>query len=285
MTQRITKNWFCRKHVLCLALVIAAFGGAAEVAEGWTRQQVVEQLGAPNFAVGSGERETLGYGARRIVLVDGVVVDPGEPEEGVAEPESNAGEADEAPQRETRLTEQDIKLQRAKDELALLTDKMQGLSRDIRSAEQEAIRIRNRSLGLAPQVPRLQSGRMWEQYKKDEEVYQAKVKEKEEALATAEKKLEELEAQLGKLQDESARQEIRIREMTSLRDQELAGQSQVGSRVQETVDRLKETVGIQTDALDEEEVAGRLPVGWMIGLGVALAVLLGLGFMVRMQRG
>lgn len=69
-----------------------------------------------------------------------------------------------------------------------------------------------------------------------------------------------------------------------------------GGTLRTTVERLKQTVGMQADmplppsgedaqALDETAARRAFPFGWLAGLSSALVVLLVLGFMVHMQRG
>lgn len=270
--------------------VCMAVAGAGEVAKGWTRQQVVEKLGAPNFAVGSDERETLGYGARRIVLENGLVVDPGEPDEAA---EGKAAAPESAPAAE-RLTEQDIKIQRERDKIAVFEVRIQALTRDIRSAEQAVFRIKNQSVGLPPRLPKTQTGRQWEQYLKDEAAYKAAVNKKENELKQATESLEKLVAELRQVREEIVRVEGQIRELAARGGQQVAEKTPSGNLLSATVEKLKKTVGGQESPGQslfgeapegQAEAAGVIPVGWMIGLAVALVVLLIVGFMLRMQRG
>jgi len=291
-----------------IVFVAMMMGEAGEIAEGLTRQQVVEKLGAPNFAVGAGERETLGYGARRIVLENGVVVDPGEPEEaesgktGPPKPAPAAGE----------LTEWDIRMQRERDKAALLETKMQGLTRDIRSAEQAIFRIRNQSIGLPPHMPKTQKGRQWDQYLRDEAAYKAAADKKERELKLAIVNQEKLVAELRQFQEEALRLESQIREIEGRRELELNAQAAAGKSgtLRATVDRLKQTVGMQAEtpppqdvfappqaasappqagsavpSAEETTAGAAFPFGWTIALVGTLIVLAGLGFMLRMQRG
>lgn len=284
------------KNGCWLAFVVAVFvsmavAGAGEIAKGWTRQQVVEKLGAPGFVVGSEERETMGYGTRRIVLEKGLVVDPGEPDEaegGNAAPESAPATG--------RRTEWDIKIQRERDKIAVLETKMQALARDIRSAEQAVFRIKNQSIGLPPRMPKTQTGRQWEQYLKDETAYKTAAEKKESELKQATANQEKLATELRQIQEEIVRIEGQIRELTARGGQEVAEKAPSGNLLRTTVEKLKETVGgqetkeqplfgeVEKTAAREEE-GGVIPVGWMIGLAAALVVLLIVGFMIRMQRG
>ncbi|MDX9980292.1 MAG: hypothetical protein RBU25_09740 [Lentisphaeria bacterium] len=287
----ITGKNGCRLAFVVAMYVFLAMAGAGEIDKGWTRQQVIGKLGAPGFVVGSEERETLGYGARRIVLENGLVVDPGEPDEaegGNVAPESAPAAG--------RLSEWDMKIQRERDKIAVLEVKRQALAKDVRSAEQAVFRIKNQSIGLPPRLPNTRKGRIWEQYLKDEAAYKAAAEKKESELKQATDNLEKLAGELLQVQEEIARVEGQIRELAARGGQEVAAKAPAGNLLSATVEKFKETVGAQKpepeslpDEVEqesaEEDKAGLIPVGWLIGSGVALVVLLIFGFMHRMQRG
>lgn len=74
-------------------LFCAALAWCNDVAIGATKEQVIAALGKPDYAVGSDDRQTLGYGTRKIILVDGGVTDLGMPEAHLVDTQPPVAEA------------------------------------------------------------------------------------------------------------------------------------------------------------------------------------------------
>lgn len=196
--------------VLAVGALITGLLWSEEIARGFTEEQVLQALGKPTFAVGSGSRRTLGYGSRRVVLVDGVVVDPGVQEAAPGRGETPAFQHDPGPPHvggpdDPGLTarEEFVRGYLARMREATCAEigaRRKQAAREYEQAAQAIHRLKNTSHGLPPFVPSSNASlRTWELYRQQDAAYRRAVAKTNEEIREAERNRDEIGAVVSQL--------------------------------------------------------------------------------------